>query len=728
MRSVFKWPLLFVIIIPITIAFILDFQLKRRSDPQVFPKAAIYKGVIKREYASYESHAQFVIQLNKRVRPLDGTINKKVLLTIGEACSLKEGSTVEFKSKLSIPKYFLNPGVFNYKQFLKRKGLFIKAFVPSCLSIHVEKIPFPSKRQKILTRIRDHIRQNSLNAPVLQALLLGTKTINKNDREKIKDLGLSHLFVISGTHFGMMVFLIYGFVSLILNFFPKIYLFYPRQKIAALVTMLFTLFYLWLVHSHASVVRAGIMTLLFLLSIILERQRNTLYTVYLAALFLLCLNPLMVFDISFHLSFLCVTIIVVFVRKLSVKNKLLKVFLSVVFINLSLVPYILYTFGEASLSGVIHNVWAIPYFQISVIPLSLLYLFFSVFSLPYTDTVLIMWDGSLTLFNKILTFTDYISIPMIDAFTPNFIHVLLFYVLLYSLFFARRLKIKLAVLGLLFFSMLYTYYENHLSYDWRISQIDVGQGDASLIQSRDKTVLIDTGGSQYIDTGDYVLIPVLRKLWVRKIDLLIITHGDIDHFGGALKLINSVPVDEVWINPKPAKDENYVLFLKKIKERKIELKKIHKPTEVKLGKLKLSVLNPRKDQMLSESDNDYSIVIKIDHQKISALFTGDISQKTEKKLIDIYGDQLRSSILKVAHHGSLSSSSIAFLREVEPKYALIGVGRNSRFGHPHQKVLRRFANRKTFVLRTDLHGMVQIEVKNGKINGIELIQGEYRAF
>lgn len=723
------WPLTLVFIVLVLYAFFLDRRLQDQEATGYFPKKATYVARVVREQAFYDDRSQYVIQTQRHIAPLFGEGKEIALLTVGTPCVLPPGATIVFNARLAPARTYLNPGVFDYKHFLKRQGIFLKAFVDTCDGVHIQELRVPAWRQKFLASFRHELWTKTKHAPLLSALILGTNTISPEKKDEIKSFGLSHLFVISGMHFGMMVLAIFFSVSALFNLVPKIYLVIPRQKIAAFFSLLFTVFYTVLVNSHPSVWRGAVVASVFLLAIILERQRHFFYTLLISAVIVLALNPLDIFDVSFHLSYLCVLILATVVSRFSAKRSpIFNLVVTTVLLTVFLIPYILFVFKEAALSGVIHNIWAVPYFQFIVMPLALVTLLSFTFHLPVFTPALSLWDGSLEIFNKILTGAAAWKIPVLDTAAPHVEHVLFFYLFIFSFFFLKRRAVPIFILCLLLFSLVFTYLHNHTGYDVRISQIDVGQGDAELIQTPTHNILIDTGGSAYFDTGKFVLRPLFKHLWVMDIDLLILTHADLDHVGGAAGLLDDFNIHEVWVNGKTGQGEHYALLLEKIREKGILLKKIDHPMTAQLGALILRVVNPLENLLPSEADNDFSIVVKISRDKFAALFTGDISARTEKKLVASFGAELKSQVLKIPHHGSRGSTSLSLLRAVEPQLALIGVGRNSRFGHPHGKVIDSLQKRGIGIYRTDRDGFVQLSVEDSAVTGVYTYRATSRAF
>ncbi|GAA0340960.1 hypothetical protein GCM10008967_34110 [Bacillus carboniphilus] len=250
-----------------------------------------------------------------------------------------------------------------------------------------------------------------------------------------------------------------------------------------------------------------------------------------------------------------------------------------------------------------------------------------------------------------------------------------------------------------------------------VTMIDIGQGDSILIQMplNKGTYLIDTGGADWDQEKDEedqyiaarsILIPYLKSLGITKVDKLIITHGDLDHAGGTLLLMEEFKISELVLGKKLLFSDLEKDILGKAKAEGIH---IHYAKEGDYWETlggRFEILSPEGKEV---NENDRSIVIKAKIHDIGFLFTGDISKEKEQTIIRRYPN-LKADVLKVGHHGSNTSTSNIFLRKLNPSYALISVGRKNWYGHPHKEVLERLATEEIQVLRTDENGAIQIKI------------------
>ncbi len=249
--------------------------------------------------------------------------------------------------------------------------------------------------------------------------------------------------------------------------------------------------------------------------------------------------------------------------------------------------------------------------------------------------------------------------------------------------------------------------------------VDVGQGDCTfIITPQNKKILIDGGGSltDDFDVGKKTLIPYLLDRGCNLLDYVIISHLDTDHVGGIITVLEELKVGNVIISKQFEDSENYHKFLDIVKEKNIKVNVVEAGTRINIEEnLYFDVLWPNSKQVISKNSiNNNALVCKLIYKNFTMLFTGDIEKESENILISQYSntDKLRSNVLKVAHHGSKTSSTQNFLDLVKPKIALIGVGENNNFGHPNQEVIKRLKNCGTKIFRTDKNGEISIKVNS----------------
>lgn len=222
-------------------------------------------------------------------------------------------------------------------------------------------------------------------------------------------------------------------------------------------------------------------------------------------------------------------------------------------------------------------------------------------------------------------------------------------------------------------------------------------GDCTVIQTpRGKNIIIDGGNKQNYDYGENVVVPYLLDRKITKIDFLFVSHADMDHIGGLFAVLENLRVETIVIGKQDAEYENCIEFLKLAQEKNVKVLSIQAGDILKMDKYTyFQILWPDVSQMIADNGiNNNSFVGKFVYDKFSMLFTGDIEEIAEKKIVEKYqkSNILDCTILKVAHHGSKSSSIQEMVDMVKPQIAVIGVGANNRYGHPNQDVIARLKN------------------------------------
>lgn len=240
-----------------------------------------------------------------------------------------------------------------------------------------------------------------------------------------------------------------------------------------------------------------------------------------------------------------------------------------------------------------------------------------------------------------------------------------------------------------------------------VRMLDIGQGDAFLLEKDGKFVMIDTGDIEHRDQ----IVALLHKYKVKEISKIIITHPHADHLGGMNAIFKNFKVDAIYDDGMPAGTGSYKNYLKQIKEKKIPYHVLKAGDEVDFfDGVKFNVLGPVKvikDQKGNSDFNNNSIVGRLTYGSFSMMFTGDAEQEEEKTILG-KGGTLKSDVLKVGHHGSRTSTSPAFLKAVSPKNAFISCGQGNDYGHPHKVTIDKLEKAKVQIYRTDRNGTVTL--------------------
>ena len=239
-------------------------------------------------------------------------------------------------------------------------------------------------------------------------------------------------------------------------------------------------------------------------------------------------------------------------------------------------------------------------------------------------------------------------------------------------------------------------------------------GDCTLIQTPSgKNILIDTG------EAENTVVEYLLDRGITKIDYLMISHFDSDHSGKTIEIMENLNVKRLIISKQPEYSEQFENTIKSSNKYKVEIIQVKAGDCIKIeDDIYFEILWPKTEEMITENPlNNNSIVCKLNYNNFTMMFTGDIEEIAENKIVAEYNlEELNSTILKVAHHGSATSSTEKFINKVNSKIALIGVGKDNKFEHPHDKIIKTLEFKRVNIFRTDLHGEIVLKVdKNGKI-------------
>lgn len=584
---------------------------------------------------------------------------------------IKYGQTIYLEGKINIPNENTNFKLFNYRKYLLSKKIYYV--------FNIEKIEIKNNIN-LLYKIKNHLvkKLDKFNSPYLYAFILGdTNYIEEDIKESFQNNGISHLLAISGMH---ITFLFNGLYNLL----NKI----KKRKTNIIIVTILLFIYLFLVGFSTSSIRAGTMF------IILKIKKIKPYKLLLTIFFLfLIYNPYLIFSQSFLLSFVVTFYLIIF-KDLIKGNYFKKTLMTSLIAFIAGTPIIIYNYNSINLLSILLNLLFVPLISYIIFPLSFLSLLFNL-KKTYTFFINIFEKTSL-LFEKIS-----LSLTLKDISIFILIYTILGIFVLIKL---TRNKRKYLILYFIIFII----HSNLFNFSLNLTMLDVGQGDAILIEFpfNRGNVLIDTGGKEYFEEwkkskysiSKSITIPYMKKKGIKELEYLIISHGDYDHMGEAINLINNFKVKEVIFNCNSYNDlENNLISL--LNNKKIKYKKCIK----NIDKYGFKFL----DTESYSNENDSSNIIYFNYKNVQFLFMGDASYKREKDIIKKYNLK-NIDFLKVGHHGSASSSNRLFINSINPKNSLISVGRNNMYGHPKEKVLDILKN--TNIYRTDLNGSIEIKV------------------
>lgn len=634
-----------------------------------------------------------VLRLNEKA--VDATI----LLACYSACpQFKAGQHWFFRAKLKRPTNLANPGHFDFAGSLRAKHLnWTGSINPKTAQLNEA-----SQREEKLLSLRERLAAslepdllNSKALGILEALTLNvTSKIDKAQWDLFRRTGTTHLMVISGSHIALIAGFIYWLTKWLYSRFGRLPLYYPAAKLASLFSFLAALGYALLAGFEAPSQRALFACFFMLLRNFLS-QKFTVWQAWRYGLFLVLIyEPHAVLQPGFYLSFIAVAILILTGIRV-VGGSLKKALLIQLACLVGLMPLSLYWFSYGALNGYLANLVAIPLVGFVVVPLGLIHLLliqmvgFSALALPIKIAMewllaYLAWVDSFAFINFNYSYNDLV--------TP----LALMLAMLISFFLPlRTLFIPVVVLVI---AALFPSYPNVEFGNYRVDVLDVGQGLAIVVQTAKHLLIYDTGAKFYRggDMAKFALIPYLNWLGVSRIDKVVISHPDLDHRGGLPSLEERYPAFELLVD-KPAV------------YRQAKNCHAYQPWVWEGVSFQFMAIASK-----FRSKNNRSCVLKISNQAGRVLLTGDIEKEAEAYLVSAYGKELEAEVLIVPHHGSKTSSSWAFLKEVSPRYALISSGFDNRFHFPHQEILTRLARQEIATLNTASCGMISVEFNSQK--------------
>ena len=584
------------------------------------------------------------------------------------------GSSVIVKGKLVSPKNNTVPYLFNYKKYLYNKRVYYTLKIDNIKILKENSNSFIKLKNKVIKHVNSY-----KDSTYLYAFILGkTELISDEVLTSYRENGISHLFALSGLHVSI-------FSSILLFILKKLRF---KEILNYVLIFIFLLLFSFITGFSPSILRATLLFFLLSINKVFYLNIRTLDILYLVFIILVIINPFIIYNLSFILSFTAAFFLIFSSDLLKGKNYFVSLFKVSLLSYFASLPLSIYYFGYTNLLGTILNLVFVPLVSFVVFPLTLLTFIISKFYSILNITTNLLESLSL-LFNK---FKIIIYFPRINLI---FVFIYLSILMLYIKF-KKKICLYLIIVLLIFFKI-----RPYMDNNTYIYYLDVGQGDSILVVTPhlNKTILIDTGGIVSFNENyksnivKNKTIPFFRRIGINKVDYLFLTHGDYDHAGEANELLSNFCVKKVFINKG-----NINNIEKKINNKEVLRLKNFVIDNIKVNSLNNNVFN---------NENDDSTILLFNIYDYKFLFMGDASIKTEEYLLNNY-ILPNVDILKVGHHGSYTSTSTDFINVIKPKYSVISVGENNMYKHPNKSVLDILDNTKLF--RTDVDGTIEVKI------------------
>lgn len=645
--------------------------------------------------------------------------NYNVICYLNGSDNIGIGDRITVKGKVYNGKKQRNPGGYNEYFYFKIQNIDYKcngylSEIQKTSDLNFKKILYELRIK--IEDIYDELLPKQ-ESGLIKAMVLGdTLYLDSNTRETYQNVGIAHIFAISGLHISIVA----GFIFYILNFIKC-----PPRITSILIVVILGMYCVFTGNS-ISTIRAFIMTSVLLLGKVFYRKSDIYTTVALAGLIILLEQPLFLFEVGFLLSFSAVIGLIIFApvaeKMFFIPIYFRKIIGASIGVTIFMVPIISYYFYKVPIYGIVLNIIVVPLLMF-VIGFAIIGGLIGIVSISIGQFLIGIVYYILKLYSKLGEVVLKLPYSTILLGRPNFYVIIIYYITIGCLImlFYRNIKINikwkryLACLNiglLIIFSLI-----SNIRTGLEIIFLDVGQGDCEIIHTKSgKNIIIDGGKRNKNVVKDY-----LNFKGINQIDIMILTHPDEDHIGGLTQLLDVIHVENIVVSDVDFSSiELYNEFISKAKDKNVKITKVATGDRICLDQVIFDVLLPQRD-IYFDNINNSSVVLSLEYENLKMMFTGDIEQAQEKYLVDnLFKDEFQ--VLKVAHHGSSTSSTESFLDTITPSIGVISCGANNRYGHPSKEVLNRLRNRNVEVFVTADDGAIIITI-NKKVLKLKSMLG-----
>lgn len=614
------------------------------------------------------------------------------------------GDRFQFQVKLKRIHGLQNPGGFNYEAWAFHNHLLATGNISTKSVIHHDGHDY---LHAPLEQIRQYLRKKIINllpdsevSPWLLALTIGERGMAPPEHWQIlRATGTNHLMAIAGLHIGLIAGLVYTLMQFFWRRSDWLLALYPAQLAASLASLVTAWLYSALAGFSIPTQRACIMVTFILIAKLLRRSLPAWHAWSAALLTVLLLNPLSVLSESFWLSFATLALIIYGMHgRLSPQGLWWKWGRVQAVISVGLIPFSFLFFQQTSLASILANCIAIPWLAILILPFCLFSLLFLNIYPPLASALLWIADFNLQYLWKVLAWFAHLPLAVWSTSMPS--NWVLFTSIIACLLFLMPRSMPGRVLGVIWLLPLLLYHPDKLQpSNFTVTILDIGQGLSVIVQTQTHVLVYDTGpkfGPQF-DMGESVVLPFLRMARIKKIDTMMISHGDNDHIGGANTIINDMKIKNILTSvPQKFPQNTAQLCLT--------------GRHWRWDGVDFSVLYPFKSAL--EFGNDSSCVLKIDNGKQRVLLTGDIEKYAENQLLSASPEMLAANLLIAPHHGSKTSSQRLFISAVHPQYVVYSTGYYNRYHFPHSVVVDGYTEEDVLQLNTVDTGAIEFKFEH----------------
>jgi competence protein ComEC len=649
------------------------------------------------------------------------------------------GDGIEALVAVRRPRNFGNPGEFDYRAYLLRRGISATGFAPDDRGWRrtpgAEDWLAPLARWRSDTAAMLAATLPRDDAAIAAALLIGDLDgVSDAQRSRYARAGVSHVLSISGLHVGLVAAGAYVLLRALLARSERLLLTASVPKLAMAGSLAPLALYGAIAGSNIATVRAELMAALVAAGLLLDRPREWLAPLAAAATLLMLARPGAAADISFQLSFVAVLAILLGVPRLTAwwdaweEARLLRLrdarwrwvrwmVLSQAVTAcavLGTAPLAAWHFNQISLVAPLANLIVVPLLGVVTVAAGLVATL-AVALWPAVAPPLVLLIGrAIHLADLVIAWLAAWPWAAVRVPTPTLVELGLCYAALGGCLLPRR-RLAVAVVagafaGLALDAALWTV-ERRAAGTLRVTFVSVGQGDCTLIEFPGAAVWVVDGGGLAggrLDVGERVVAPALWRRKIMRLDRLVLSHADYDHYGGLTFLAATFAPPRLWWNGRPGTGAGFAALQRALTRGRVLRRQPSPGDEEPVDGVAVRVLHPAADA--AGSDNDRSLTIQLRYGPTTVLLPGDIEAAGEAALVARWGARLRSTILKVPHHGSATSSTPALLDAVAPRLAVVSAGVDNRFGFPAAGIERAYAERGVPLWRTDRDGAVALTI------------------
>lgn len=585
------------------------------------------------------------------------------------------GERWRLKVRLRQPRGFRNPGGFDYERWLFQNDIVARGYVRDSNDnrrISGRGLTPLVLRQTLRQQVSNHAPATPARA-VFNALLFGDRSgLDDSDWQLFRATGTSHLIAISGLHIGLVALMAWMLVEFLWRKAGRLPLLLPSPIAAAWAALFAAAAYAMLAGFSIPTQRALLMTAVFSFAIILRRNSSSLDGVALALLLVLVIDPRSVLSAGFWLSFVAVTVILLLIRRYPQWGRWRMWIAIQTGLFVALIPLLAFWDFPASPISPLVNLIAVPWFSFVIVPGVLITAMLLAVSFPGADALLMVLLKGIAATLDVMRMAAQQS-ELINFSTPVWWMALLAGSGALLLLLGHQWYWRAAGAPLL---LLLCWPQSGSIDNLVLTVLDVGQGQSVVIETSSHTLVYDLGPifPSGFNTAEAVVIPYLRSRARKHVDMLVLSHDDNDHTGGASQFVKRMEVRST-------------VFGQQMQQFDIPYQSCHEIEPWQWDGISFRFLKPLLKPL---NDNDASCILLLEHSGGRILLTGDVTRRIEQSLLRQYGDVLRADVITTPHHGSRTSSSPAFVRQVGAKNSIVSAGWKSRYGLPKDDVIQRW--------------------------------------